>query len=464
MLALSVGAWMIRRDLGVRDVLLFVAAPFTATISILTVVLFGGPGALLAWVGASWEYTSGYSEAMSYPGPGVLLVLVGAGIGVYAATAITLGRRHRAVVPVALALGALILFGFRHGWVRHHARFVPAIVFGSIAVLVLVAGSRRAAIRGAVAAALVLGLTFGAATVPECFCPWLPGALGPVRGWNGIVSVLRLSETRERVAMESAARLAEDRLPVPFVAAARGGTVDAVPWEIAFMPANDLRWQPNPVLQTYSAYTSDLDRRTAVHFGSAKAPRSLLVQFVEIDARHPMLGAPATWRTILDRYQPSGLPAAGGPWGQVALLHRRAEPAGIEPRPIGTSSGRVGRWVDVPRAEGLVFGSIGLRHDLDGRVAALLWRVEPLLIDLRLADGGAITARFIPATAGNGLLLNRLPMTLEELLDLYGGTLPRELTAFRIHGPGVASFERDFDVAWSESTWEPGVGSSVNAR
>ncbi|MGH3927448.1 MAG: hypothetical protein ACRDTT_32060, partial [Pseudonocardiaceae bacterium] len=265
MLAVSTAAWMIRRDLGVREALLFLVVPFTATISILTIVLFGGTGAMLSWIAASWEYTSGYSEAMSFPGPAVLLVLVGAGMAVFAAMAIVLGRRMWAVVPVALALGTLILFGFRHGKVRHHARFVPAIVLGSIAVLVLVAGSRRAAIQGAVVAALVVGLALGAATVPECFCPWRPEALGPGQGWRGIVSMVRLGETRERVAMESAARLGEDRLPAPFVAAAGGGSVDVIPWEIAFMPANDLPWRPNPVLQTYSAYTSDLDRRTAAH-------------------------------------------------------------------------------------------------------------------------------------------------------------------------------------------------------
>ena len=464
MLALAVGAWMIRHDLRVREVLLFVVAPFAATVSILTILLFGGPGAMLSWIAASWEYTSGYSEAMSYPGPVVLLVLVGTGMAAFAVTAVILGRRDWAVVPVALALGGLMLFGFRHGLVRHHARFVPAIVFGSIAVLILVAGSRRAAIQGAAAAALVLGLTLGASTVPECFCPWRPEDLSPVRGWDGIVSVVRLGETRERVAMESDARLAEDRLPPPLVAAARGGSVDAIPWEIAFMPANELEWRPNPVLQTYSAYTSDLDRRTADHFGSAEAPRSLLVQFVEIDTRHPMLGAPATWRMVLERYEPSGLPPAGGSWGQVALLHRRADPVGIDPRPIGTTTGEIGRWVEVPPAEGLVFGSIDLHHDLGGRVAALLWRVDPVLIDLRLADGRAITFRFLPFTAENGLLLNRLPMTLQELMDLYGGTLPRELTAFRIHGAGAASFKRDFEVAWSEGRWEPAVGSSVNPR
>jgi len=461
MLGLSAGAWLARRDARARAVLVVVLLPFLATTASLTVVLFGGPGPMLAWVGAAWEYASGYSEAMSFPGPGILLVLVGAAITVYAITAVVLVRRAGTVTPVALALGALILFGLRHGVVRHHARFVPAIVLGSIAVLVLVVGSRRAAIEGATAAAVVLALTLGAASVPECFCPWRPDALTPAQGWNGVVSLLRLEETRERVAAESASRLSEARLPGPILVAARGGSVDAIPWEIAFMPANDLPWQPNPVIQTYSAYTSDLDRWTGAHFASVEAPRSLLVQFIEIDARHPMLGAPATWRSILERYEPTGLPPAKGPWGEVALFRRRARPEGIEQRRIGTTAGRIGRWIEVPHSDGLVFGSIRLRHDLGGRLASLLWRVDPLMLDLELAEGGTITVRFLPSTAENGLLLNRIPMTLLELLDLYGGTLPRELTAFRIHGPGAGSFERDFEVIWAEGEWAALEGSSA---
>ena len=463
MLGLSAAGWLARRDTRARAVTVVVLLPFLATTATLMVVLFGGPGPMFEWVGASWEYASGYSEAMSFPGPGILLVLVGAAIAVYAITAVVLVRRAGTVTPVALALGALILFGLRHGVVRHHARFVPAIVLGSIAVLVLVVGSRRAAIEGAAAATVVLALTIGAAGVPECFCPWRPEALAPSQGWNALVSLVRLEETRERVAAESADRLSEDRLPPSIVAATRGGSVDAIPWEIAFMPANDFPWQPNPVIQTYSAYTSDLDRRTGAHFASVEAPRSLLVLFTEIDARHPMLGAPATWRSILERYEPTGVPPEKGPWGEVALLRRRSQPEGVEQRRIGATAGQIGRWIEIPRSNGLVFGSIKLRHDLGGRLASLLWRVDPVLLDLQLAEGGTITVRFLPSTAENGLLLNRVPMTLLELLDLYRGSLPRELTAFRIHGPGAASFEPNFDVTWAEGEWAALEGSSVGS-
>lgn len=463
MLGLSAAGWLVRRDARARAVTLVVLLPFLATTVTLMVVLFGGPGAMFEWVAASWEYASGYSEAMSIPGPSILLVLVGAAIAVYAITAVVLVRRAGTVTPVALALAALILFGLRHGVVRHQARFVPAIVLGSIAVLVLVVGSRRAAIEGAAAAAVVLTLTLGASVVPECYCPWRPEALAPAQGWNGLVSLVRLEETRERVAAESAAQLSEDRLPGPILAAVRGGSVDAIPWEIAFMPANDLPWQPNPVIQTYSAYTSDLDRWTGAHFASVEAPRSLLVQFTEIDVRHPMLGAPATWRSILEWYEPAALPPEKGPWGEVALFRRRSQPEGIEQRRIGNTAGRVGRWIEVPRSNGLVFGFIRLRHDLGGRLASVLWRVDPLFLDLELAEGGTITVRFLPSTAENGLLFNRVPMTLLELLDLYRGSLPREMTAFRIHGPGAASFERDFDVTWAEGEW-PSLGSSASSR
>jgi hypothetical protein len=464
MLALPTAAWLIRRDIRPRQAVLVVVLPFLVTTAVLTTLLFGSPGGLFSWIAASLEYTSGYAEAMSYPGPGLLPLLAGAGVGTFVVTAAVMARRAPAVTPVALALGALLALALRHGVVRHHARFVPAIVLGGIAVVVLVAATRRAAVQGAIAGAVVLLLALGAATVPECFCPWQPAKLGPAQGWDGLVSLLRLGDTRARLAAESALRLAEDRLPEPYVAETRGGTVGVIPWEIAFMPANDLRWQPNPVIQTYSAYTPELDRKTAEHFTSPAAPRGLLVQFVEIDVRHPMLVAPAMWRTILSRYSPSGLPPARGSWGRVALLHRRVQPVELAPRPIGSSSARVGRWVEVPASDRLVFGSIRLQPGLVGRLARLLYRIDPVFIDLRFADGGTVTARFIPSTAENGLLLNRLPMTLDDLLGLYSGTPPQEITAFRIHGPGVGSFEPRFEVAWSTGEWEAPAGSSGTSR
>lgn len=455
MLGAAALTWILQRHVRKRDALFFVGLPLLGMAALLTLVLLGGFADLLEWLAAVSQFTAGYSEAMSYPSPLSVTLLVTGTILVFATGAVLMSRRDPAVIPVALALGVLILLAFRHGIVRHYGRFVPAIVLVALPIIMVCLRSRRGLAPGFVASSIIVVLTFAMTTVADCMCPWGPDVMRPATGWNNLVSVVRLSDTRQRLADETSSRLAEDRLPAEMVTAIRsaGGSVDAIPWEIAFAPANRLDWQPNPVLQTYSAYTASLDRRTADHFRSSDAPDSLLVQFTEIDARHPMLGAPAMWRGILENYAPGPLPIAEGPFGQVALFARRA-PDDLSLRRIGRVTGSGSQWIPIPASTHLVFGSIDLRHDLSGRIAALVWRVEPLLIDLKLAEGGVITVRFLPSTAVNGMLLNRLPMTLQELLDFYQGRLPRELVAIRLHGKGMSSFQPTFEIEWFEARWD----------
>jgi hypothetical protein len=455
MLGLASGAWIVRREVRVAYILAGVALPFVATIALLTLVLLGGFGTLLVWIGTAWEFSAGYSEAMSYPGPGSILLLVAGTIAVYAIAAILMSRRELRATPMALALGALVLLALRHGIVRHYGRFVPAIVLAALASLVLALGSRRATAIGLGALLIVTGLTLGMTAIESCMCTWRPDVMGPAQGLTSLSRFVQMPEARQDLARESSRQLADDRLPYEMVAAIRvaGGSVDVIPWEIAFTAANDLPWEPNPVLQTYSAFTSSLDLWTADHFASREAPESLLVQFTDIDARHPMAAAPAVWRTVLERYRPSGVPIASGPFGEVALFVHRQRPAEMRLQPMGETSAHIGERVEIPTSSHLVFGSLRLQHDLSGRLAGLLWRVDPLLLDLELADGGVITVRFLPSTARDGILLNRLPMTLEELVNLYAGTLPRELVALRIHGAGTSSFEPKFEVRWFEAQW-----------
>jgi len=47
---------------------------------------------------------------------------------------------------------------------------------------------------------------------------------------------------------------------------------DAIPWDITDLPDNGLRYQPRPIIQSYSAYKPDLQRLNALHFESPPLP------------------------------------------------------------------------------------------------------------------------------------------------------------------------------------------------
>jgi hypothetical protein len=445
----------IRREVRGREILTWSVLPFVAVGAVLTVALLGNPSNLVRWLARSLEFAGGYGAAMAVPAPtSVILPVILAAIVGLAAMAYVAWREPRFLIAV-LPLCLLILVALRHSVVRHHGRFVPAVVLGALGVLLLLGPARRRmAVLGG-AAAFVLAAALWISLVPACFCPWSIGTLGPSAGLARIGSLVEFGDTRHRLATASERKLFTDRLPADWLARIGSRSVDVIPWELAFIPANDLTWRPNPTLQTYGTFTPGLDRWAARHFGGPRGPEFLLVQFFEIDARHPMLASPAMWRSLLTRYEPVAVPPATGTFGEVALFRRRSEPVSLPLRDAGRSGGRIGEWVSIPESPDLMFASIDLRPDLGGRLAGLVWRVDPVYLDLQLPDGGTLTMRILPTTVEDGLLLNHLPMTLGELLDFTTGTVTRELVRFRIRGPGAGSYQHDFDIRWQTAPWAP---------
>src|SRR5262249_30844741 len=116
------------------------------------------------------------------------------------------------------------------------------------------------------------------------------------------------------------------RQPSSISARIAGGTVDVIPTELDMIEANHWRWQPRPVIQSYSAYTPALDQRTAAHLSSPQSADHIILQWDEIDGRHPLLDDAASWRALFDRYDIDVAEA------NLLLLKRRNSSRYLEPR------------------------------------------------------------------------------------------------------------------------------------
>jgi hypothetical protein len=458
LVALAVVVWIVRGDITLRMVVGLIAGPFMAIGALVAWRLFGNPLSAFHWIARATEFTQGYVEAMTVPGPPLLLGIVLATVVAYSAALMLVGRADRTVLMLGIPLAAVILLALRHGLVRHHGRFVPAVVLGALALIGLASGARRGPIVVTASVVVVASAAIAMGVIPACFCRWDPASLGPSRGWSNLVSLVDLGDTRARVREESQASLAEDLLPGDIPAQLRSGSaaVDVLPSELVMTRANGLRWEPNPVLQTYAAFTSELDRWVGRHFSGPERPEYLVAEFIDIDARHPMLTAPLTWRSVLSGYRPAEPRPVKVEFGEVLVLQQRRERVSLPLRTMSTDSATWGEWVEAPRStEQLIFAEVRLESDLSGLLARLAWRIEPVYMDLALAEGGRVTIRVVPSTLRNGFLLNHLPLTGSEFLQLLRGGMPRTISAFRLRGPGQSSFRDDFAVVWRRAPWSP---------
>jgi hypothetical protein len=204
---------------------------------------------------------------------------------------------------------------------------------------------------------------------------------------------------------------AQYKLEPVILAALRGSTVHVDPFETAVMAAYpDLRWRPEPIFQSYSAYTSQLDELNAAALRSADAPQRILRQGevsltnsaravpVTIDGRYRWFDAPAAMLETFCRYDEV---AANQRWEVLAPAARHCG----TPEPLATVTAKPGEAVTVPRdprPDRIVIVRVhGIADSLLDRVVTTVYKASEFYVTL----GGIGTYRLVPGTAQDGLLM-----------------------------------------------------------
>jgi len=187
-----------------------------------------------------------------------------------------------------------------------------------------------------------------------------------------------------------------DRLPPALVSAIEGHTLAVETLEDAATFAYpQLRWDPEPVLQSYSAYTSELDHLDANFLASSAAPERILYKPVTINDRDPWWEPPATLEAMYCHYVPLG---TSDHW---LLLARVADRCG-SPTVIGAASARFGQPIKVPADPGkMVLATFSLATPLVDRAEAVALKGPEIDVTAWYGTSARETYRFIPGTAAD---------------------------------------------------------------
>lgn len=220
-----------------------------------------------------------------------------------------------------------------------------------------------------------------------------------------------------------------------------------IPYELSLIPANDLVWRPNPVLQTYSAYTGLLDLITAEHFQGPRASRFVILHMATIDVRHPLADAPATARSLLRRYRPVGVDDSSR---RVPL---RLDPKRAPRRPEAASlpiecRAVLGEWVEVPASPVPLAAELGFRLSVRERLQRLAFRIPAMSMEIQYEDGAIVPLRILPDTAAAGVPLSHLPRNAAACAALFEGHPMERARRFRVGGLGALLYEPEFTLRW----------------
>ena len=315
-------------------------------------------GQLPNWLARSAQVAVGYNDAMSTPlsggNAGKIVVLVVAVLGVLVLGALLLFRQWRwACLPSLLTVAGVAWYFVKQGMVRYDAPHTPVTFVGlSVLVVTLPWTGRRLAV--------------GLSAVAGCLAGIVLVVAAPASLLHGLDEVLSAFGHQRTNAAKTAAgvahqvvdpgfharRVAQTRILMgylygvpPSVRDALAGTkVQADPWDIEAVWSAGLAWRPEPVFQTYSAYTHDLDDLNARSLLDAGDVGVLRFDQKSIDRRDPVWESPRYELTLDCSY---AVAAQKGSWQAL----RRAPTTCGTPKSLGEVRANPGERVSSATSE-----------------------------------------------------------------------------------------------------------------
>ena len=429
------------------------------------------------------ELMAGYSESMAMPGPTWQVVLALLAVGALAIGIPAMAKDRRELLPVMPLAALCAFFIFKNSMVRQEpAHFVSLAPKLAMAALFLTArtlpngrgsdgrgsDAKSRSVTEAIREWLLLGLRpvrSVAALQVACLvfgCCFL--AQGKPESWGAIEQRLLFEQTFSwtevflhwpqnwrNLALEGKANLSAAKVSPIYRAEVGTASITSIPWDVSEERANGWTWRPQPVFQSYAAYTPRLDRIDAEHVDGKTAADFLFVSWKAIDGRHPFLEEPLTWQERLNHYQVDLHDR------QHILLKRSAAPR-LAPESKMSGEAAVITWnqdVPVPQKPGtIVHLSIG--KSVWGSLRAFVYRLDPVWMEVRRQSGREERWRMMRANMENGVLIRDLPASLQDvaLLAQTGCQISDPVVSFRLRAGHPADYRSAIRVEWGQRATE----------
>ncbi len=243
--------------------------------------------------------------------------------------------------------------------------------------------------------------------------------------WDGVQARLAGSDALNRRFDATLAGI-RNQLALPV----RDGTTDIYSYGQSYLIASGNRWNPRPVLQSYSAYTPTLAWANRDHLQGPAAPDTLFFKVESIDGRLPALDDGPSWSALLENYRPENL--QGG-----FLYLKKESSAGKRVRFDAAGDGALSfdEQVAIPEGSGPVFVEIDIERSLAGKVMNALYKVDPLLIVLTLENGETVGFRLPSEMARSGFMVSPLILSASDFALLYANAFAQgsRVKSFFIH-------------------------------
>ncbi|OGV54647.1 MAG: hypothetical protein A2017_19195 [Lentisphaerae bacterium GWF2_44_16] len=222
------------------------------------------------------------------------------------------------------------------------------------------------------------------------------------------------------------------------------GSVDIIPWEISYVYANKLKYNPRPVIQSYSAYNGWLDEKNAGKYMSDNAPDFVLFSVDDIDDRHPFFSEAMTKLVLLRRY------VIAERTDGMLLLRKNGRKMNMNIAPAVLKTVNTGEFIELPHTDKLLLMKVNIKYSIAGYFVRFFFQPPLLEVSLELEDGSAKKYKAVKPIINAGVIVNKFIFSIDDAEKLFRGKAEGNVKRLKFDSPDRWGFARKYIVEISE--------------
>ena len=218
-------------------------------------------------------------------------------------------------------------------------------------------------------------------------------------------------------------------------------SVDIIPWEISYIKVNELNYNPRPVIQSYTAYTSYLDKMNHQKYRSPTAPEFVLFSEGSIDGRFTLFDETHTKLALLTNYE-----VVDNSW-KYLLLKKLQLPIAYQVNKVEEGNHQLNNFLEIEDTDQLQLFQADIQYSLLGNIRKLLYQAPELLITFKFEKGRPATWRAVKPLLQAGVFINKYVDNhySHELFITYNGQPSRrKIQSVKFYSPTAWAFKQDF--------------------
>ena len=411
----------------------------------------GTPAGIPDYLRNSAEIVEGYSEAMSIAGSDLVPLTALLTFLALISLPLLCGSNRR-MLPAIPILAVIAFLCFKSAVVRedgHHAiPFQFEMAMAALLVPALASSSRSRLVTGAFATAC---LAAGIAVINQRFPFEQPRCLNRLSGFTAVQNLggfLRWTSTVEIIEARTDDIVSPQSLPLDFAVLLQGKRLASYPWDIDLIRANQLLWQPVPVLQAYSAYTPSLDLINAVALERPGGPEVVLLAGQPVDDRYPFYDTPRSWQALVDWYDLYRFTPG------LLALRRRASPRFEGAVPAGETIAKMGADIRLPAVADneILIMDADIPESLAGKIRHLVFRANFIEIQAVRESGTVVRGRVVRANLRDGVIVSDCPNPGDDFVPLFrpsAAPFRDRVVSIRFDTVGPTEYQSDICIRWA---------------